>query len=104
LRTVLAWALEELSAAQTALRTQSLPPPDPAQGWGRFAANRLEWDAQAAVEVEALYLAYARWCTNHGEPMLAEEKVLAWLTARGATLRTRGLSQIRQVVGVRLTE
>jgi hypothetical protein len=101
LRTVLAWAIEELAQARYALRTQP-PPPDPTQGWERFAANRLEWDEQAAVEVDTLYVAYARWCANHGEAVLAEEPMLAWLQARGATLHTGTLSQLRQVVGVRV--
>jgi len=70
LRTVLAWAIEELAQAQTALRTQRPPPPDPMAGWEAFAASRLEWDPQAAVEADLLLLAYMRWCGAHGEPVL----------------------------------
>jgi hypothetical protein len=73
------------------------------QGWERFAAGRLEWDETAAVEVDRLYLSYAKWCASHGEAVWAEEPMLAWLQARGATLRTGVLSGIRQVVGVRVT-
>jgi hypothetical protein len=103
LRTVLAWAIEELAEAQTALRTQP-PPPDPAQGWERFAASRLEWDETAAVEVDGLYLAYAKWCASHGEPVWVEEHTLAWLQAHGATLRTGALTQTTMLVGVRVAE
>jgi hypothetical protein len=39
LRTVLAWAIQELAEAQTALRTQCPPPPDPAAGWQRFSES-----------------------------------------------------------------
>jgi hypothetical protein len=101
LQTVLAWAIEELAQAQTALRTQPQPS-DPQAGWERFAAGRLEWDAAAAVEVDALYLAYAKWCASHGEPVWGEDHIFAWLQAHGATLHTGTLSQIRQVVGVRV--
>jgi hypothetical protein len=104
LQTVLSWALEELAQAQTTLRTQRPRPPDPATGWERFATQRLEWDEAAAVEVETLYLSYAKWCASHGEPVLAEEQIVAWLTQHGATLHTGTLSQVRQVVGVRVTE
>jgi hypothetical protein len=103
LRTVLSWAIEELAQAQYALRTHAPPPPDPAQGWARFAAQRLEWEEQAATEVEGLYLTYLRWCAGHGEVAWEEAQVLAALQARGATLHTGTLSQVRQVVGVRLT-
>jgi hypothetical protein len=100
---VLAWAIEELAQTRMALRTPP-PPPDPAQGWERFAAGRLEWDEVAAVEVDALYLAYAKWCASHGEAVWAEEQALAWLQAHGATLHTGTLSQIRTVHGVRVSE
>jgi hypothetical protein len=102
LRTVLAWAIEELAQAQTALRMQR-PPPDPKASWETFAA-RLEWDDTAAVPVDTLYLRYARWCANHGEPVLAEERALAWLQAHGATLRTGALTQTTMLVGVRVAE
>jgi hypothetical protein len=102
LRTVLAWAIEELAQAQTALRLQS-PPPDPAQSWERFAASRLEWDETAAVDVDRLFVCYARWCASHGEPVWAEEPVLAWLTQHGATVHTGALTQTRTVQGVRVT-
>jgi hypothetical protein len=101
LRQTLSWCVEELAQAQYALRRQP-PPPDPAQSWARFAEQRVEFDEAAAVEVEALYLAYARWCAGHGEPVLAEDQVLAWLTAHGATLDTRPLTQVVMVVGVRV--
>jgi hypothetical protein len=103
LRTVLAWAIEELAEAQTALRTQRPPPPDPAAGWEAFAASRLEVAPEAAVEVDQLYLTYAKWCASHGEPVLAEEKVLTWLEQHGATVRTAPLSQYTTVQGVRVT-
>ena len=99
-RTMLLWALEELSAARAAL--QASPPPDPAIGWDTFATSRLEWDPQAAVEVDQLYIVYARWCAAHTAPLLAEAEVLAWLTARGATLHTGPLSQVTTVQGVRV--
>jgi hypothetical protein len=103
LRTVLAWALNELAQAQTALRTQP-PPPDPMASWERFAAGALEWDEAAAVDVDVLYLRYARWCANHGEPVLAEEPVLAWLQAHGVTRHTGTLTQTTMLVGVRVVE
>jgi hypothetical protein len=40
----------------------------------------------------------------HGEPVLAEEKVLAWLTQHGATVRTGSLSHITAVEGVRVVD
>jgi hypothetical protein len=89
-----------LAEAQT--RAVPPPPPDPAAGWETFARDHLEWDAQAAVEVDWLYLAYVRWATTHGEPVLAEEKVLAWLQAKGASLRTLPLTQCTTVQGVRV--
>jgi hypothetical protein len=79
------------------------PPPDPAAGWERFAASRLEWDPQAAVEVDQLYISYARWCASHGEVALAEAPVLAWLQNKGATVYTGPLSQVTTVLGVRVT-
>jgi hypothetical protein len=51
LRTTLAWALEELAGAQTALRAQR---PDRVTGWEAFAASALDWDPQAAVPVDLL--------------------------------------------------
>jgi hypothetical protein len=98
----LAWALEELAQAQTALRAQCPPPPDPATGWETFATSHLEWDETAAVDVDRLYLSYARWCASRGVPVLAETEVLAWLQAHGATLHTGTYSQTRTVVGVRV--
>jgi hypothetical protein len=103
LRTVLAWAIQELAEAQTALRTQRLPPPNPVAGWEAFAASRLEWDAQAAVEVDLLYMAYAKWCASRGELALEEAKVVAALQAHGASLRTGALTQTAMVQGVRVT-
>ena len=98
----MAWALRAWAEAETRV---ALPLPlDPATGWETFAASRLEWDAQAAVPVDLLFVTYARWCAAHGEPVLAEEKVLAWLTAHGATVRTGSLSRITVVEGVRVVD
>jgi hypothetical protein len=104
LRTVLAWAIQELAEAQTALRASHSAAPDPAAGWEAFAASRLEWDAQAAVPTDLFFLAYARWCASHGAPVLPEDEVLAWLTAHGATVRTGALSQVAAVEGVRVVD
>jgi hypothetical protein len=103
LRQTLNWAVEELAQAQYALRMQRPPPPDPMAGWGRFAESRLEFDPQAAVEGDHLYLSYARWCASHGELVLEEAQVLAWLTDHRAGVRTGTLSQTALVVGVRVT-
>jgi hypothetical protein len=46
-------------------------------------------------------ITYARWCAAHGEPVLEEAKVLAWLTQHGATVRTGTHSGVRSVEGVR---
>ena len=78
------------------------PPPDPAAGWEAFAASRLEFTPEAAVPVDMLLLAYMRWCGAHGEPVRAEDQVLAWLTAHGATVRTGSLSHVTAVEGVRV--
>jgi hypothetical protein len=102
LQEMLMWAVKQLAEAQA--RTALPPPPDPLAGWERFAAMRLAWDEQAAVPIDMLYLAYARWCTSHGEPVLPERDMLAWLTARGATVRTGTFSQLQDLVGVRLLE
>jgi hypothetical protein len=102
LRTVLAWAIEELAQTQAALRTQCPPPPDPMTGWEAFAASTLEWDETAAVEVDRLFVSYARWCASRGEPVLAEEQVLARLQAHGATVHTGALTQTTMLVGVRV--
>jgi hypothetical protein len=103
LRTVLAWAVEELAQAQSALRLQRPPPPpDPQAGWETFAASRLEFIPEAAVEVDQLYLSYAKWYGSHGEPVLEEAKVMAALQANGARLRTGALSQCTMLVGVRV--
>jgi hypothetical protein len=101
LRQTLAWALEELAQAQTALRTQPSPP-SPQAGWERFAASRLEFAPEAAVDVDMLLLAYMRWCGGRGEPVLTEGQVLAWLTAQGASVHTGPLSQVTAVHGVRV--
>jgi hypothetical protein len=98
----MAWALWELAEAET--RVALPPPPDPAAGWETCAASRLEWDAQAAVPIDLLFLAYARWCASHGEPVLAEDHVLAWLTQHGATVRTGSVSRITAVKGVRVVD
>jgi hypothetical protein len=101
LQQMLSWALRELAAVQ--LRAAPAPPPDPAVSWERFAASHVEADPQAAVEVDQLYLSYARWCASHGEPVWAEAQVLAALQATGASLRTGTHSGVRSVVGVRVT-
>jgi hypothetical protein len=90
--------------AETQTRVALPPPPDLAVGWERFASDRLEWDAQAAAPIDLLFLAYARWCASHGEPVLAEDRVLAWLTAHGATVRTGSVSRIMAVEGVRVVD
>jgi hypothetical protein len=97
-----AWALRALAEAQTCVARP--PPPDPAAGWEAFASDRLEWGAQAAAPIDLLCLAYARWCASHGEPVLAEAQILAWLTAHGATVRTGSLSRIMAVEGVRVVD
>jgi len=97
-----AWALRALAEAQTHVALP--PPPDPAAGWETCAASRLEWDAQAAAPIDLLFLAYARWCAAHGEPVLAEANVLAELTAHGATGRTGPLSHVTDVLGVRVMD
>jgi hypothetical protein len=56
------------------------------------------------VEVDALYVRYARWCAAYGAPVLAEDQVLAWLTAHGATVRTGPLSCVTAVAGVRVVD
>jgi hypothetical protein len=100
LRTVLAWALEELTAAQTALQAQR---PDPMAGWEAFAAQHVELAPEAAVDVDQLYLTYAYWCGSHGEPVLAEADILAWLQGREVTVRTGPYTGIRSLVGVKVT-
>jgi len=94
-----AWALRKLAEAQTRAALQN-----PATAWEAFASDRLEWDAQAAVPVDLLLLAYMRWCGAHGEPVLAEANVLVWLTAHGATGRTGPLSHVTDVLGVRVMD
>jgi hypothetical protein len=95
-------ALRELAEAQTCVALP--PPPDPAASWDAFAASWLEWEVQAAVPLEVLYLAYACRCAAYGEPVLPEDQVLAWLTAHGATVRTGALSQVTAVEGVRVVD
>jgi hypothetical protein len=53
---------------------------------------------------DELYLAYAKWCAAHGEPVLAEHQVLAWLRDKGARVSTGTFSQLQTVAGVRLVE
>ncbi len=101
LQAMLSWAVQQLAEAQ---KPAMIPPPDPMAGWERFAAMRLEWDAQAAVPLDMLYLAYARWSTSHSEAVLPERDMLAWLTERGATITTGTFSQLQTVAGVRLVE
>jgi hypothetical protein len=102
LQALLSWTLRELAEAQ--LRAAQPPPPDPAAGWERFATSHLEWAVDAAAPLDVVYLSYARWCAAHGEPVLAEEKVLSWLTKKGATVSTGTYSQLRTVQGVRVME
>jgi len=90
--------------AEAETRVARPPPPDPAAGWEAFAASRLEWDAQACAPLDLLYLTYARWCASHGEPVLAEDHVLAWLTAHGAPVRTGSVNRITAVEGVRVVD
>jgi hypothetical protein len=78
------------------------PPPTAAAGWEAFAGSRVEFAPEAAVEVDHLYATYARWAASHGQPVLEEAKVVAWLTNHGATVRTAPLSQYTTVVGVRV--
>jgi hypothetical protein len=80
------------------------PPPDPAASWETFARDRLEWETSAAVPVDLLYITYARWCAAHEAPVLAEDHVLAWLTAHGAAVSTGSLSRITAVQGVRVVD
>jgi hypothetical protein len=101
LQAMLSWAVQKLAEAQT---RAAIPPPDPMAGWETFAASRLHWDGQAAVPLEMVFLGYARWAAARGEPVLAEEKVLAWLTGKGATVRTGTYCQLQTVAGVRLVE
>jgi hypothetical protein len=102
LREMLMWAVQQLAEAQT--RPALPPPPDPVQSWETFAATRLQWDPEAAVPVDLLYLTYARWAAARGEPVLAAAPVLAWLRDKGATLRTGTFSRLQDVAGVRLVE
>jgi hypothetical protein len=99
LREMLVWAVHQLAEAQT---PPALPSPDPVAGWEAFVASRLEFDPQAAVDVDALYLTYARWCAGRAEVPLEEDKALVWLTQHGASLRRGALSQTTMVVGVRV--
>ena len=78
--------------------------PNPATGWEAFASDRLEWNAQAAVRVDLLYITYACWCASHGAPVLPEDEVLAWLTAHGVTARLGALSQVAAVEGVQVVD
>jgi hypothetical protein len=96
------WALWELAEAETCVALP--PPPDPATGWETFAKDRLEWDAQAAAPHDLLFLAYARWSAAYGAPVLAEDQVLTWLIAHGATVRTGALSHVTAVAGVRVVD
>ena len=55
------------------------------------------------MEVDQLYVMYAKWCASHGEVALEEAQVVAALQARGASLCTGALSQCTTLVGVRIT-
>jgi hypothetical protein len=101
-RELLSWAIQPLAEAQ---KPSALPPlPDPAQSWEVFAHQRLEWVPDAAAPLDHLLLAYVRWCMARDEPVLAEEKMLAWLKDHGAGVRTGALSAFTSVVGVRFRE
>ena len=100
LQAMLSWALRELAEAQT--RAAPPPPPDPAAGWEGFAGSHVQWDPSAACPVDWLFVSYARWSGSRGEPVLAEAQVLAWLTAHGATVRTRPSGRVTSVEGVRV--
>jgi hypothetical protein len=63
----------------------------------------VEWSPEAAAPIDLLFLAYARWSGARGEPVLAKDKVLAWLTEKGATVCTSTYSQVTTVQGVRVT-
>jgi hypothetical protein len=102
LQAMLSWALRELAEAQTRIALPS--PPDPSAGWETFAASRLEFAPEAAVEVDQLLLAYLRWCASHGELALEEAKVMAALQAHGARVHTGPLSQVTTVQGVRVMQ
>jgi hypothetical protein len=101
-RELLSWAIQQLAEAQKPAALPLLP--DPAQSWEVFAHQRLEWVPDAAAPLDYLLLAYVRWCMARGEPVLAEEKLLAWLKDHGAGVRTGALSAFTSVVGVRLRE
>jgi hypothetical protein len=67
----------------------------------RLGAARRE--EEAAVDVNLLYAAYAKWCAARSAVALAEDQVTTWLQRHGASLRTGALSQTTLVVGVRVT-
>jgi hypothetical protein len=53
------------------------------------------------------YALHLEFCTfrsqpPYGEPVLAEDQVLAWLTAHGATVQTGPLSHVTAVQGMRV--
>jgi hypothetical protein len=98
---MLMWAVQQFAGAQP---RAAIPPPDPLAGWERFAAMRLAWDEQAAVPIDVLYLAYARWCTTRGEPVLPERDMLGWLQGKGARVNTGAFSQLTTVQGIRVLE
>lgn len=100
LQALVGWAVQATLAALP----PAAPPPDPWAGWQAFVTSRLEFAAGAAVDVDQLLLAYWRWCASHGEAVLAEADLLAWLAReQGTTLHTGAHTQIRTVVGVRVT-
>jgi hypothetical protein len=101
LQAMLSWAVEQLAEAQP---RAAIPPPNPQGSWEAFAASYLEWQESAAAPIDLVFVSYARWAASRGEPVLAEDRVLAWLTARGATVRTGAYSQLTTVQGVRVTE
>jgi hypothetical protein len=101
LREMLIWAVQQFAEAQP---RAAIPPPDPLAGWECFAAMRLAWDEQAAVPIDMLYLAYARWCTTRGEPVLPERDMLGWLQDKGARVNTGAFSQLTTVQGIRVLD
>ena len=86
-----------------ALDPEAAEPPDAMAGWASFVAQRLEFEAGAAVAADALYTTCLRWCAGHGAVALEEDAVVAWLEAQyGVTLRTGPLTADTMVVGVRV--
>jgi hypothetical protein len=87
----------------TTAKAAAVPEPlDPAVAWEEFAATRLQWDEQAAAPADMVFASYARFCLGRGAPLLTEEQVHGWLTARGATPVTG--HGYRMVKGIRVVD